>query len=165
MEIFYTPEDIEKEYGIQTKTLANWRANLIGPDCLKWKDKILYNSAEIDEWFETQNIDLDDTAPEPEETPKLESESMLKPETKIEPQPEIKPQPEKKMYENTRPGFLNPKEVGDKYRLKIQTLANWRSQGKGPRYQKFANKVYYPIAAVDKWIESSRVLTYQEKSL
>ena len=31
MEIFYTPEDVEKEYGIQTKTLANWRANLIGP--------------------------------------------------------------------------------------------------------------------------------------
>lgn len=165
MEIFYTPEDVEKEYGIETKMLSNWRANLIGPSCIKWRNKILYHSAEIEDWFETQNLDTDNTDPEPEENPKPESESMPKPETKIAPQPEKKPPPEKKIYENTRPGFLTPDEVGEKYRLKTQTLANWRSQGRGPRYQKFANRVYYPIAAIDKWIESSRVITYQRKRL
>ncbi|EFK06763.1 conserved domain protein [delta proteobacterium NaphS2] len=35
MEIFYTPQDVEETYGIKKTMLANWRANLIGPDCLK----------------------------------------------------------------------------------------------------------------------------------
>ena len=112
MEIFYTPEDVEKEYGIQTKTLANWRANLIGPDCIKWKNKILYHTAEIEEWFETQNLDLDNTDPEPKENSKPESESMPKPESNIKPQPKKKPQPEKKIYENPSPSFLVIKKTG-----------------------------------------------------
>ena len=234
MEIFYTPEDVEKEYGIETKMLANWRANLIGPDCLKWKDKILYHSAEIEEWFETQNLDT-----EPDENPKMtteqnreahpngksdsneEKDSSDEPENEyITPEevserfkvsektlanwrsqeegptyfkfgnkirysterlkkyfksknPELDPEQEEAVNSyaeieldpepNHIEGYLSPRELGQKFKLTRQTLANWRSQGKGPEYEKFSNKVYYPISAVDKWVEYSKVYIYQMK--
>lgn len=79
MEMFFTPEDVENEYGIQTKTLANWRANLIGPECIRWMGKILYHSEEIEDWFEAQKHDADQDT-EPEEESKPESEPKPSPE-------------------------------------------------------------------------------------
>lgn len=31
------------------------------------------------------------------------------------------------------------------------TLANWRSQGKGPGFSKFGSRVRYPLSKVEAW--------------
>lgn len=55
-----------------------------------------------------------------------------------------------------------PKEVEHLYGLDYQTLANWRSQGKGPRYVKAgARRVLYRRADLDKWMDANLVLTVQ----
>lgn len=38
----------------------------------------------------------------------------------------------------------------------IQTLANWRSKGEGPKFFKIGKKVRYPLAEVEKW-EAARL--------
>ena len=39
------------------------------------------------------------------------------------------------------------------------TLANWRTAGKGPAYQKFGNRVRYPIAHLEAWEAQNMVGT------
>lgn len=97
MKMFYTSEDIDEMYGIQTKMLVNWRANLIGPDCIKWKDKILYHSEEIEEWFEVQ-----ETEAEAESEDHLKTESGAKPEPEKKVKPDTTPHPEKKIEPYTK---------------------------------------------------------------
>ena len=54
------------------------------------------------------------------------------------------------------------KEVEVLYGLDYQTLANWRSQGKGPRYVKAgARRVLYRRTDLDKWMEANLVQTMQ----
>ena len=219
--------------------LANWRANLIGPECIRWKDKILYHSQEIEEWFETKNL-----GPEPDENPNAEPEpkketepagetssdeksdsnedqipsseleyeyltprdvsekfqvslstlsnwrslgtgpSYFKMGNKIRyanerltkyfkkknPDLDLEHEEAVKSYRtfepDPKPEYLNDhlaaKELAEKYRLKTQTLANWRTQGRGPGYQKYGNKIYYPIPAIDKWIQHSRVRIHED---
>ena len=177
MEIFLTPEDVENEYGIKTETLANWRANLIGPDCIKWKDKILYHSQEIDEWFEIQNLDPtpekeskpepeEDTKPEAEEEPQADKEpdTNNKPESETEAKTDTKPdkysEAAKELLENR---LLTPKDLEREYGISTKTLANWRSQGKGPAYFKLGNFIRYRGGEVEKWVAGSRVRIYQSK--
>jgi hypothetical protein len=40
------------------------------------------------------------------------------------------------------------------HRITTRTLANWRSAGgDGPRYKKIGARIYYPLDAVEEWIE------------
>jgi len=55
--------------------------------------------------------------------------------------------------------YLNPKEFEEIYRIPEKTLANWRSQGRGPAYFKFGGKVRYSLKDIEDWIEKSRFLT------
>lgn len=53
----------------------------------------------------------------------------------------------------TRPRELEPKEVSERYNGKpsVRTLANWRSQGKGPKYIRRGGKILYPENLLDEW--------------
>ena len=57
--------------------------------------------------------------------------------------------------------YLSPQELADSEicRFSTGTLANWRSQGKGPRYYKVGRKVLYHVADVLDFIRSNPVLT------
>lgn len=44
--------------------------------------------------------------------------------------------------------FLTSKEVADRWRLSDQTLANWRSAGKGPPFTRVGTRVLYPIEGI-----------------
>ena len=59
MEKFYTPRDVEREFGIERSTLTHWRAKLIGPDCIRWKDKILYHARDIEKWFKIEESETE----------------------------------------------------------------------------------------------------------
>ncbi len=43
-----------------------------------------------------------------------------------------------------------------------RTLANWRTQGKGPKFRKIGGKVRYHIDDVVEWEESRRVSSTAE---
>lgn len=50
--------------------------------------------------------------------------------------------------------YLTPSEVSERYRgkIKVRTLANWRSSGKGgPPYTKLGGKVAYPLSLLIEW--------------
>jgi len=47
--------------------------------------------------------------------------------------------------------YLTPKDVSERFNVSTKTLANWRSQGKGPAYFKLGNKIKYSIEKVKKW--------------
>jgi hypothetical protein len=39
----------------------------------------------------------------------------------------------------------------------VGTLANWRTQGRGPVYVRIGSKVRYPIAQLEQWEEAQTV--------
>src|ERR1700731_4549256 len=51
--------------------------------------------------------------------------------------------------------LLTSRELALRLRVSEKTLANWRVQGRGPRYAKIGSCVRYPAAAVDEWVESN----------
>ena len=52
-----TPQDLEKEYGISTKTLANWRSQGKGPAYFKLGNSIRYRGGyEVDCRFEGKDL-------------------------------------------------------------------------------------------------------------
>lgn len=57
----------------------------------------------------------------------------------------------------TSPQFLTPAQVTARWNkaVSIGTLANWRSKGTGPVYQKFGTRVRYPIDALVTWEANS----------
>jgi len=162
MEIFFTPEDVENEYGIRTNKLAQWRSNLIGPDFMKWKEKILYHSNEIEEWFEIQNPDH---KPEEESKPEseLKSEPEKEPELSNEAKPHTEPEPDTKILPEKqfpKDKLFTPRDLEKECQLSVKTLANWRSQGKGPAYFKLGNTVRYRAEEIEKWIAGSKIRIY-----
>lgn len=55
------------------------------------------------------------------------------------------------------PTHLTPAELAARLRIKnVNTLAQWRSKGEGPRYMKFGTRVLYPVAEVEAW-ESQKI--------
>lgn len=56
------------------------------------------------------------------------------------------------------PTYLTPKELAARYGGAIapKTLANWRSQGKGPPYVKLGGRVVYALHDVLEWEKSRR---------
>jgi predicted DNA-binding transcriptional regulator AlpA len=63
--------------------------------------------------------------------------------------------------ENSRARLLSPQEVNERTGISIQTLANWRSQGRGPDWVKISGeigkqggRVGYPEDALDTYLRS-----------
>lgn len=57
-----------------------------------------------------------------------------------------------------RKDFLTPAELEKLIGISRRTLANWRSQKRGPEYLKINNrKVIYPRKAVERWIRKNAV--------
>jgi hypothetical protein len=54
----------------------------------------------------------------------------------------------------SRDQLMSPEELAINFGLKEATLADWRSQKKGPRFFKTGRNVWYPKDFVDLWAES-----------
>jgi predicted site-specific integrase-resolvase len=52
--------------------------------------------------------------------------------------------------------FLTSKEVADRWRLSDQTLANWRSAGKGPPFIRVGSRVLYPVEGIHAYEKLSQ---------
>jgi hypothetical protein len=44
--------------------------------------------------------------------------------------------------------YFSSAELADRWRLSLQTLANWRHAGKGPPFVRVASRILYPAQAV-----------------
>ncbi|WP_165697256.1 helix-turn-helix transcriptional regulator [Mycobacteroides abscessus] len=53
--------------------------------------------------------------------------------------------------------WLTRPEVGERMQIPVKTLAQWASQGRGPRYHKFGGHVRYRLGDVIDW-ESSQLV-------
>lgn len=51
-------------------------------------------------------------------------------------------------------GCLLPESLAEQIGVKINTLAVWRSKGKGPEYRKLGNNIVYPIPSTIEWFEN-----------
>jgi predicted site-specific integrase-resolvase len=52
--------------------------------------------------------------------------------------------------------MATPAEVSAVLRVATKTLANWRSQGKGPAFSKAGHSVRYAWADIEAYIESTK---------
>lgn len=53
---------------------------------------------------------------------------------------------------------LRPRDVEREYGIPEQTLANWRSTGRGPAFIRVSPRmVAYERAAIERWLSSRRV--------
>jgi len=50
--------------------------------------------------------------------------------------------------------LLTSNELSEVTGFSTQTLANWRSQGKGPGYKKIGRMIRYPVADVEEWLDT-----------
>lgn len=57
--------------------------------------------------------------------------------------------------------FLTPKQLAERWGgiVSVQTLANWRASGKGPRFVKIGARVTYDVADVVAWEAQQTVQT------
>src|ERR1700693_1230737 len=53
-----------------------------------------------------------------------------------------------------RESLLSPEELAQNLGLSPATLADWRTQGKGPAYLKAGRRVWYPKDRVETWIKA-----------
>ena len=44
--------------------------------------------------------------------------------------------------------FLSAKKLANRWRMKEQTLANWRHAGTGPPFLRISNRVLYPVDGI-----------------
>src|SRR6266852_826752 len=62
--------------------------------------------------------------------------------------------PFEKHASSLRGSLLSPEELAHNLDLSPATLADWRSQGKGPAYLKAGRRIWYPKAHVERWMQS-----------
>jgi predicted DNA-binding transcriptional regulator AlpA len=55
--------------------------------------------------------------------------------------------------------YLTAGEVEEMIGIKEKTLANWRSQGKGPQYYKAGRIIRYSLDEVERWMSLYRIRT------
>lgn len=55
------------------------------------------------------------------------------------------------------PTLIPPPLAAAHLGLNVQTLANWRYRGKGPRYFRVGNAIRYDIADLDAWLGARAV--------
>lgn len=48
-------------------------------------------------------------------------------------------------------GYLSPKGLARRWGVALTTLANWRCNGKGPKFEKRPHLIIYPIASVERY--------------
>jgi predicted DNA-binding transcriptional regulator AlpA len=60
------------------------------------------------------------------------------------------------MGNNVDERWLSRRELADRYRLPVKTLAQWASKGTGPRYARMGRHVRYRLSDVIDW-ETERV--------
>src|SRR5437879_5411849 len=53
-----------------------------------------------------------------------------------------------------RESLLSPEELAQNLGLSPATLADWRTQGKGPAYLKTGRRIWYPKDHVEKWMKA-----------
>jgi len=53
--------------------------------------------------------------------------------------------------------WLTRPEVSQRMQIPVKTLAQWASQGKGPKYHKFGGHVRYRLSDVAAWEASQLV--------
>jgi DNA-binding protein H-NS len=51
--------------------------------------------------------------------------------------------------------LLTESEAADFLRMKPQTLAVWRGQGRGPQFQKLCGRIVYSETKLEAWIEQN----------
>lgn len=61
--------------------------------------------------------------------------------------------------ENMQKRALTPEGVSEVYQIPKGTLANLRSQKRGPRYYKVGRRVIYFIEDVERWLKAEPVMT------
>lgn len=64
------------------------------------------------------------------------------------------------MQQNTHEKrFLSPAELAARWehRVCVRTMANWRTQGNGPRFTKIGGRVLYPLKDVEAWEHAGTV--------
>lgn len=58
---------------------------------------------------------------------------------------------------------LPPEYLKEKYDISTKTLANWRSEKRGPKYLKMGKKIRYIRKDVEKWFSENTVKTYSSR--
>jgi hypothetical protein len=53
-----------------------------------------------------------------------------------------------------RENLMSPEELAGNFDLSTDTLADWRSQRKGPPHLKVGKNIWYPKEYVDTWAEA-----------
>ncbi|MEE7478504.1 helix-turn-helix domain-containing protein [Methylobacterium hispanicum] len=64
------------------------------------------------------------------------------------------------MQQNTyEKRFLTPAEVAARWENRVctRTMANWRTQGNGPRFTKIGGRVLYPLKDIEAWEHAGTV--------
>jgi excisionase family DNA binding protein len=54
----------------------------------------------------------------------------------------------------SRDNLISPEELAETLGLMVGTLADWRSQGRGPAYFSVGRKIWYPRDRVERWFQS-----------
>ena len=54
---------------------------------------------------------------------------------------------------------LTPAQVEREYNIKEKTLANWRSQKKGPKYSKAGRTILYRRANIERFLDKCQKVT------
>lgn len=54
-----------------------------------------------------------------------------------------------------RDQYLRPAEAARYLRMKVKTLANWRSKGRGPSYSKLGRGIIYRYSDLDSYVEAN----------
>lgn len=57
--------------------------------------------------------------------------------------------------------LLTPREMSEWTGFAVQTLQNWRSQSRGPAYEKVGRRILYPEGDALTWLAEHRVETTQ----
>ena len=55
----------------------------------------------------------------------------------------------------SRATLISPQELAETLGLSTATLADWRSQSRGPTYLAVGRKIWYPIDRVEMWLETN----------
>lgn len=54
--------------------------------------------------------------------------------------------------------FLTPAQLADRWSLHVNTLANWRAQGRGPAWTAIGGAVRYALTDIEEWESQQRRL-------
>lgn len=57
--------------------------------------------------------------------------------------------------------FLTPGELARALRVRSSTLANWRSDSRGPDYFRLEGNIRYRMSDVEAWLQGRRVRTLE----